>query len=124
MILVVGASGKLGGAVARRLMAEGEYVRAMSRAPDRLAPLGRLGADVVAGDLTDPASLVRACDGVSRVLAAAHAFLGRGANDMRQVDDLGNRRLIDAAHASGIRHFVFTSACFGPRDPVDFFRTK
>jgi uncharacterized protein YbjT (DUF2867 family) len=124
MILVVGASGKLGGAVARRLIDEGEGVRAMSRTPARLEPLRRLGAETVGGDLTDRRSLERACDGVDRVLAAAHAFVGTGGNSMRRVDDEGNRRLIDVARAAGVGHFVFTSACFGPDDPVDFFRAK
>jgi len=124
MILVVGASGKLGGAVARRLLGQGEAVRAMSRSLARVESLRRLGAEVITGDLTDRRSLERACDGADRVLAAAHAFVGTGDNDMRHVDDLGNRQLIDVARAARVRHFVFTSACFGPDDPVDFFRTK
>lgn len=124
MILVVGASGNLGGAVARMLLAAGEPVRAMSRVPARLEPLRALGAEVVAGDLVNADSIARACDGADRVLAAAHAFLGTGANDMARVDDAGNRALVDAARAAGVRHFVFTSACHGPDDPVDFFRTK
>ncbi len=57
MILIVGASGRLGGAVARRLLAEGQPVRAMSRAPAKLEDLQALGAEVVAGDLRDPDSL-------------------------------------------------------------------
>jgi len=52
VILIVGASGKLGSAVARKLLAEREQVRAMSRVPDRLEGLRQLGAEVVAGDLT------------------------------------------------------------------------
>jgi uncharacterized protein YbjT (DUF2867 family) len=58
------------------------------------------------------------------VLAAAHAFTGIGANSMPQVDEAGNRALIDAAKAAGLSHFVFASACTGPDDPIDFFRVK
>jgi uncharacterized protein YbjT (DUF2867 family) len=43
---------------------------------------------------------------------------------MSRVDGAGNRALIDAARAAGVSHFVFTSACTGPDDPVDFFRVK
>ena len=124
MILVVGASGKLGGDVARRLLALGISVRAISREPNRLGALRELGAEVLQGDLTDPGSLASACRGVEKVLAAAHAFTGAGANAMVRVDGAGNRALIDAARAAGVSHFVFTSACTGPDDPVDFFRVK
>ena len=124
MILVVGASGKLGNEVARKLLARGTQVRAFSRDPARVEHLRLLGAEVAQGDLTDSASLTRACAGVRKVLAAAHAFTGIGANAMPRVDASGNRALIDAARAAGIAHFVFTSACTGADDPVDFFRVK
>jgi uncharacterized protein YbjT (DUF2867 family) len=122
--LIVGAGGRLGGGVARRLLAASLPVRAMSRDPGRLAPLAALGAEVVRGDLTDPASVARACRGAHTVLAAAHAFVGVGANAMARVDDAGNRRLIDSAREAGVRHFVFTSARYGADDAVDFFRVK
>lgn len=125
MILIVGASGRLGGAVARRLLASGQPVRAMSRTPAKLADLARLGADVVAGDLREPASLAHACQGAHMVLAAAHAFDGGGANNPRAVDDGGNRHLIDAARAAGVSHFVLTSILGArPDHPIDAFRYK
>ena len=125
MILIVGASGRLGGAVARRLLAGGKPVRAMSRTPAKLEDLQALGAEVVAGDLRDPDSLARACRGIDRVLAAAHAFDGKGSNVPLAVDDAGNRRLIDAARAAGASHFVLTSILGArPDHPIDVFRYK
>jgi uncharacterized protein YbjT (DUF2867 family) len=126
VILIVGAGGRLGGAVARRLLHAGKPVRAMSRTPSTLAELRALGADVVAGDLLDADSLARACQGVDVVLAAAHAFAkGPAGNVPLAVDDAGNRRLIDAAHAAGVRHFVLTSIHGARADhPVDLFRCK
>jgi uncharacterized protein YbjT (DUF2867 family) len=124
VILVVGASGKLGSEVCRQLLAQQTPVRALSRDPARLRELRDLGAEVARGDLRDPASLERACQDVDKVLAAAHAFTGVGANSMARVDEAGNRALIDAARDGGVSHFVFTSACTGPDDPVDFFRIK
>lgn len=124
MILVVGASGKLGGEVARLLIAKGLRVRALSRSPERLGALRGRGAEIISGDVRNRDSLIAACTGADKVVAAAHAFTGTGTNGVTQVDDAGNRALIDAARMAGVEHFVFTSACTGPNDPVDFFRVK
>ncbi len=117
MILIVGASGKLGGEVARRSLAEGLQVRALSRAPARLKELSDLGADVVAGDLRDENSLARACQGVETVFAAAHSFTGNGTNSMAQVDDAGNRLLIDAARLAALDTSSLPRPVPGPTIP-------
>jgi NADH dehydrogenase len=125
MILVVGASGYLGGHVVRRLLADGRKVRAASRNPAKLAALQALGADVVAADLVDAGSLERACRGVDAVIAAAHSLTGTGRYASEHVDDRGHRVLIDAARHAGVGRFVYTSAMFASADhPVDFMRSK
>jgi len=125
MILIVGATSKLGRALIPLLLAEGVPVRAMTRAPEKADDLKKPGVEVVTGDLRDPASLAKACEGAEKVLAAAHAFLGRGDNTPETVDNAGNRHLIDAAKTAGAKHFVFTSALGAGADhPVDFFRIK
>ena len=125
MILIVGASGRLGGTVAKRLLAQGKAVRLMTRTPSNLVHLKQQGAEVVSGDLRNPASLLSACEGVEQVLAAAHALTGKGDNNPQTVDDAGNRQLIDAARAAGVKHFVFLSILgASPDAPVEFFRIK
>jgi len=125
MILIVGATSKLGRALIPLLLADGVPVRAMTRTPEKAGDLRNAGAEVIAGDLRDPASLAKACAGAEKVLAAAHAFLGRGDNTPETVDNAGNRNLIDAAKTAGAKHFVFTSALGAGTDhPVDFFRLK
>ncbi len=124
-ILVVGATGALGRPVVKLLCERGVAVRALNRHPDQAVDLAALGAEVVAGDLTDEASLQRACQGVTRVLAAAHGLLGRGRFRSEEVDDTGHRRLISTARAAGVQRFVYTSAYGAAADhPIDFFRTK
>ena len=125
MILIVGASGRLGSVVVQRLLAQGKAIRVMTRDPRSLAHLQRQGVEIASGDLRDPASLASACRGVEQVLAAAHALDGKGDNNPRTVDDKGNRHLIDAAKAAGVKHFIFISVQgAGPASPLEFFRIK
>jgi NADH dehydrogenase len=126
MILIVGASGKLGHEVARRALHAGRPVRALSRQPEeRLVQLKAAGAEVVAGDLRDPDSLRRACVGVSHVVASAHSIFGRGTERSALVDDQGHCDLIDAAKAAGVAHFCYVSAYGASADhPSAFLRIK
>jgi uncharacterized protein YbjT (DUF2867 family) len=125
MILIVGASTELGKATARRLLAQGLRVRALGRSPEKLADLAAAGAEVVRGDLREPASLVRACAGVDGVLAAAAAFDSAGGNTPAAVDDAGNRYLIDAAHTAEVKRFVLTSVHnASATHPIDLMRAK
>jgi uncharacterized protein YbjT (DUF2867 family) len=123
--LIVGATGALGRATALELLRAGERVRALVRDRTRAADLAAAGAELVDGDLPDPASLERACTGVLRVFACAHGFLGRGAQSSAQVDHVGHSALLLAARGAGVARFVYTSAHGAREDhPIDFFRTK
>ena len=125
MILIVGASGVLGQKAAHHLLQAGHRVRVLSRTPTTATGLQAAGAEVVAGDLTNPASLAAAVQGADTVLTAAHGLLGRGKYRSEQVDDAGHRALIDAAKAAGVRHFIYTSVHGArPDHPIDFYRTK
>jgi len=125
MILIVGANGRLGNVVVPHLLAQGKSIRVMTRNPLGLAHLKQQGAEIVSGDLRDRASLASACQGVEQVLAAAHALDGKGGNNPRTVDDMGNRHLIDAAKAAGVKHFIFVSVQgASPDSPLEFFRIK
>jgi Predicted nucleoside-diphosphate-sugar epimerases len=125
MILVVGASGYLGGYTIRRLLAVGRRVRAASRDRQKLVELQSSGAELVQADLVDRRSLDAACDGVDAVLAASHSLLGTGKYSSAAVDEAGHLALIDAAASAGVRRFVYTSAMFAsPDHPVDFLRNK
>lgn len=105
-ILVTGATGTQGGAVARELVARGYQVRALTRRPDseRAVALGELGAELVKGDFDDSASLLAAMTGVHGVFAVTdfweHGFEREVAH---------GKQLVDAAVQSRVRHFVFSS---------------
>jgi NADH dehydrogenase len=125
MILVAGATGDLGGAIVRRLLADGKPVRALVRSADRGEPLRRAGAEVAIGDLKDSSSLAAACRGVDTVITTANSARRGGDDTPQSVDAEGNRNLIDAATAAGVGQFIFVSALgASPASPVPFLAAK
>ena len=112
-ILVVGATGELGGAVVRRLRERGEAVRALVRPQSDPAQLEALGVEVVRGDLLDRASLQTACRDVDTVVCTATAIArllaGGGGPSLPEVDDRGVGNLVDAADAASVERFVYVS---------------
>jgi uncharacterized protein YbjT (DUF2867 family) len=109
MILVVGGTGELGGQVVRGLVDRGVDVRCLVRSGNAEIP----GAELVTGDLTDPASLRKACAGVRTVVATATAIgrllAGVRGPSIRQTDELGMLALVGAAEEAGVRRFVYVS---------------
>src|SRR2546430_15294588 len=100
-VLVTGASGLVGSHVVEALAARGEPVRALVRPASRAAVL-RLGAEAVAGDVTDPAAWQAAARGV-RALADAPALAPRPASSAPYVavNPDGTPPAVDAARATG-----------------------
>ncbi|MEE9250267.1 MAG: NAD(P)H-binding protein [Alphaproteobacteria bacterium] len=96
MILVTGATGRVGGEVLKRAVAAGVPVRALARDPARAEALKSI-VEVVAGDFADPASLDTAVEGVEGVFMAS--FDGE-----KQAALQGN--LIEACRRAGVRHVV------------------
>ena len=105
-ILVTGATGHQGGAVARALRAAGHEVRALTRKPDGEAAraLAGRGAEVVRGDLDDAASLEKALAGVWGVFAVQNTYEAGVEGEERQ-----GKRLAELARRAGVHHYVYTS---------------
>ena len=116
MILVVGATGLLGGEICRLLRERGHPVRALVReGSPREGALRALGAEIVHGDLKDPPSLDRACAGVQCVATTANSILSRRPGDtLRRVDLDGQTALVAAAREASVDRFVYTSVSPGP----------
>jgi NADH dehydrogenase len=119
MILVVGSTGFLGGQIARGLLDKGRRVRILVRPASNHQPLVREGALPSYGDLTDRPSLDIACRDVDTVITTANSPGHGPADTIQSVDLAGNRNLIEAASAAGVRQFVFTSGIGANPDSPD-----
>jgi uncharacterized protein YbjT (DUF2867 family) len=105
-ILVSGATGQQGGAVARALAARGHHVRALTRRPDgdSARRLAASGIEVVVGDLDDRASVVKAAKGVDTMYLMGNSYEAGIEAETRQ-----GIAAADAAKEAGIGHLIYGS---------------
>lgn len=105
-ILVTGATGRQGGAVARHLIGDGWSVRALTRDPDSPAArkISSMGAEVVAGDMDDLPTLPPALKSAYGVFAVQNPWEAGIEAEVRQ-----GKQLAEAARAAGVAHFVYSS---------------
>jgi len=110
-VLVTGATGLAGANVCRLLLERGDAVRALARQGADTAPLAHLGVEVITGDVTDPADVLRAATGSDSAIHCA-ALLGGASQDLeafRAVNTGGTRHVLDAGEALGMRRVVAVS---------------
>jgi len=112
VILVTGATGHQGGAVARELLARGHRVRAMTRKPDSDAAqaLAALGAELVKGDLDNAEALKRAIQGAWGVFAVQNTWEAGVEGEEAQ-----GKRIAEIARKNGVQHYVYTSVASAHR---------
>src|SRR5687768_7990933 len=124
MILVAGATGRLGTEIIRRLRAKGETVRALTRttsAPEKVATLEELGAEIVRGNLRDRASLDSAVKGAGTVISTVSTIgTAKEGDSFDDTDAAGTISLIEAAKSAGVKRFIFVSfdATHFPETPL------
>lgn len=107
MILVTGATGKVGSAAVRELRRRGVPVRALVRDPDRAQPLARLGAELAVGDFAEPATLDGAMAGVDTLV-----LVGPGGPPEQEL------AAVAAAVRAGIGHVVKLTSEASPDSPI------
>ena len=110
--LVTGATGFIGGNLARLLSARGEAVRALVRPAANDLAIRDTGVGQVPGDLLDIASLRRAAAGCDRIYhcAATYSFWSRRPGDIYRTNVAGTVNLLNVAREAGVRRVVFTSS--------------
>jgi nucleoside-diphosphate-sugar epimerase len=108
--LVTGGTGFVGGALVRRLRAEGHQLVALVRDPAKASALQALGAQVAAGDVTDRDSLegpMRGVDGVFHLAAWYRVGADPGRADAINVE--GTRNVLETMRRLGVPKGVYTS---------------
>ena len=121
-VLVSGATGQQGGALARVLLRKGHSVRAFVRRPD--SPEGkeleRIGAELAQGDFEEPSTIEAAAGGVDAVFVVATPFeAGMEAETRHGI------AAADAAKAAGVSHLVYSSVASADKDTgIPHFESK
>ncbi len=112
MILVTGASGFVGSAVAKCLVQAGHEVRALVRPTSPRSNLAGLRLEIVEGDLRDSASLAQAMKDVQYLfhVAADYRLWARDPETIVKTNVEGTRALMEAALRGGVERIVYTSS--------------
>ncbi len=111
-ILVTGATGFVGAAVARALAARGADLRLLARPQSRRDNLEGLDAEIALGDLRNADSLARALDGVEQLyhVAADYRLWTPNPQDIIEANRVGTANIMQAALRAGVAKIVYTSS--------------
>ncbi len=111
-VFLTGATGFVGAAVARALLARGYRVRALTRAQSPRDNIAGLAVETVTGDLTNPESLARGVAGCRHVfhIAADYRLWVPDPETMMRINVEGTRALMSAARAAGVQRIVYCSS--------------
>jgi dihydroflavonol-4-reductase len=112
MDLVTGGTGFVGAHVARTLLARGTAVRCLVRPGGRRANLEGLRVELAEGDLTEPASLLRAVAGIDTLYhcAADYRLWAKDPRELHHANVGGTENILRAAAEAGVRRVVYTSS--------------
>ncbi|GAA2136101.1 SDR family oxidoreductase [Glycomyces algeriensis] len=106
LVLLLGATGYIGGRLLPRLLNAGYRVRVLTRSPERARGFARTDTvEVVQGDAADPEAMRRAMDGVQYVYHLVHSMTGH--SDFQRLDRAIARNVARTAKAAGVRRLVY-----------------
>ena len=110
-ILIIGASGFVGGYLAKQLLADGYTVRCLARTPDKIHNLATAGCELVRGDISDIVSLQNATKSVEAVYVSIQTVAAQPANtgskDFMDVELAGLQNIVNACKQNGVNRVIY-----------------
>jgi len=120
LILVTGATGKQGGAVAHALLENGWKVRVLTRNRAKALHLAQKGAEIFEGNLDDPASIEKALVGVGGVFSVQNFWETGYEREIQQ-----GKTLAELSKKMGVKHFIYSSVQSANRNTgIPHFESK
>jgi nucleoside-diphosphate-sugar epimerase len=116
VLLVTGATGRIGSRLVPRLLERGDIVRVLVRKEEQAASFQAHGAQAVLGDLRQADTLLQAASGVEAIVHLAAFFRGATPEEARAINYDGTLALARAARQAGVSKFVYisTNLVYGP----------
>ncbi|MBI4512964.1 MAG: complex I NDUFA9 subunit family protein [Gemmatimonadetes bacterium] len=123
-VLVTGATGFVGGAIAEELAKRGHAIRALARHAAKAGRLRELGAEFTPGDIAGPATFAGALRGCDAVIHLVGIIQEKGKASFQRIHVDGTANVLQAAKAAGVRKFVHMSALGANPHGTAYHRTK
>lgn len=114
-VLLAGATGYLGGHIARALTKTPYDLRVIARSPEKLSESGIDVADVVRAEITQPDTIKGCCTGVDTVISTVGITRQKDGLTYMDVDYQANANLLKEAQDSGVRKFIYVSVLNGDK---------
>lgn len=122
-ILVIGASGFIGGYLTRQLLAEGFTVCCMVRNPDKVKELADSGCEIVKGDFTDPTSVQHALESMDAVYISIHTLAPQNKDTAKQgfmdIEMNALINIVEGCWMHGVRRLIYITALGVSADAKD-----
>ncbi|MCF2443977.1 NAD(P)H-binding protein [Dyadobacter sp. CY345] len=122
-ILVIGASGFVGGYLVRQLLADGYLVRCLVRNPDKVKELADSGCEIVKGDITDFSSIQGALESMDAVYISIHTLAPQHAGTADQgfmdIEMNGIQNIVKACQMQNVRRVIYVTSLGISEDSKD-----
>jgi uncharacterized protein YbjT (DUF2867 family) len=113
-ILVIGASGFVGGYLTRQLLAEGYEVRCLVRNPEKVKELVAMGCDLVKGDFTDPTSVQHALESIDAVYVSIHTLAPQhkdtAGTGFMDIEMNGLQNIVEGCSMHDVRRLIYVTS--------------